>query len=456
MVGTMTKGSPGRLIFLFSVPLIIGNLFQQLYNVVDSYVVGRTIGIGALAAVGSTGNILFLILGFIFGYTTGLAIITAQRHGAQDVEGMRKSYAAGILLSAGATVAMTLPSLLLARPLLRLLNTPVDIMEDAYRYLVVILIGIFSSMFFNFFSNIIRAMGDSRTPLYFLAFVTVLNIVLDVVLIVVFHLGVVGAGVATVISQLVSAVLCYAYIGRHMPVLALERRHFAEARQVLAEHIRIALPMGFQKSIVGIGFIILQFALNNLGTNAVAAYVAATKIDGIAIMPLESFGVAMATYTAQNLGAGEYQRIKDGVKKVAVMALSYSAVLGIAMILAGESLTRFFIGSGPEAAPILDHAVTFFRINGVMYWSVALLFIFRYTLQGMGETFVPTLGGIMELGMRSFAGVALGAAIGFAGAAMANPLAWLGAVVPLSIKYAQKVKWMNGRIQMQAASECGS
>jgi Na+-driven multidrug efflux pump len=201
--------------------------------------------------------------------------------------------------------------------------------------------------------------------------------------------------------------------------------------------------MGFQKSIVGIGFIILQFALNNLGTQAVAAYTTATKIDGITIMPLESFGLAMATYAAQNLGAGEYQRIKDGVKKGLAMALAYSFSMGVIMIASGGYLTQIFIGSGPETESILQYANIYFRINGSTYWAVAILFILRYTLQGIGQTFAPTLGGVLELLMRSFAAVALGAVIGFTGVAMANPLAWVGALIPLGIQYYREVKRMD-------------
>lgn len=446
MIQSMTRGNPARLIFLFAIPLIIGNLFQQLYNVVDTYIVGRTVSINALAAVGSTGNILFLFLGFIFGFTSGLTIVTSQRYGAEDWEGMRRSYAAGILISAVTTVFLTIPSVLFAKNLLVLLHTPTEIMTDAYDYLIVILIGIFASMFFNFFSNVIRALGNSRTPLYFLAIVCLLNIVLDLVLILNFHLGVTGAAIATVISQLISALLCYGYIRRKIPELNLHPHHFRDALSDLPEHLRLSLPMGFQKSITGIGFIVLQFALNNLGTTAVAAYTTATKIDGIAIMPLESFGVAMATYAAQNMGAGEYQRIKDGVKKGLAMALAYSFVLGLTMILTGRFLTQIFVGNGPDAQPIIEQAMTFFWINGLLYWAVAILFILRYTLQGIGQTLAPTLGGVFELFMRSFAGVILGAAFGFAGAVWANPLAWLGALIPLGIQYAREVRGMNEKI----------
>lgn len=446
MIQSMTRGNPARLIFLFAIPLIIGNLFQQLYNVVDTYIVGRTVSINALAAVGSTGNILFLFLGFIFGFTSGLTIVTSQRYGAEDWEGMRRSYAAGILISAVTTVFLTIPSVLFAKNLLVLLHTPTEIMTDAYDYLIVILIGIFASMFFNFFSNVIRALGNSRTPLYFLAIVCLLNIVLDLVLILNFHLGVTGAAIATVISQLISALLCYGYIRRKIPELNLHSHHFRDALSDLPEHLRLSLPMGFQKSITGIGFIVLQFALNNLGTTAVAAYTTATKIDGIAIMPLESFGVAMATYAAQNMGAGEYQRIKDGVKKGLAMALAYSFVLGLTMILTGRFLTQIFVGNGPDAQPIIEQAMTFFWINGLLYWAVAILFILRYTLQGIGQTLAPTLGGVFELFMRSFAGVILGAAFGFAGAVWANPLAWLGALIPLGIQYAREVRGMNKKI----------
>lgn len=443
---SMTRGNPARLILMFTIPLIIGNLFQQLYNVADTFIVGRTLGIGALAAVGSTGNILFLIIGFIFGFTSGLTILTAQRFGAQDWEGLRLSYAAGILISATATVLLTIPSILLARPLLILLNTPPEIMQDSYDYLLVILIGIFSTMFFNFFSNVIRALGNSKTPLYFLAAVSVLNILLDFVLIIRFKMGVIGAGVATVSSQLISALLCYFYIRFKMPALSLKRYHFAHSIKVLKIHLMLALPMGFQKSIVGIGFIVLQFGLNNLGTTAVASYMTATKIDGIAILPLESFGVAMATYAAQNFGAGEYQRIKTGVKQGLSMSLVYSVFAGVLLIIFGQSLINVFFGASAQSDLLVENIMAFFWVNGLLYWALAILFILRYTLQGIGQTLAPTLGGIFELFMRSFAGVALGAAFGFIGVAFANPLAWLSALIPLCIQYFREIKKMNQKI----------
>ena len=310
MTKSMTSGKPVKLILLFALPLIVGNIFQQFYSMADTVIVGRTIGVNALAAVGCTGSVSFFILGFVMGFTSGLSILIAQRFGAEDEEGIRCSFAAGIILSIALTIVMTLFAVALVRPAMELLQTPEEILDDAVSYIRIIFWGIGASVLFNLGSNTMRALGDSRTPLYFLIFACCVNIVLDIVLIAVVGMGVAGAGVATIFSQLLSGICCFVYIWKKMPVLRINRHHFHLARKQLGDHLRIALPMAFQMSIIAIGALILQFALNGLGAVSVAAYTAAQKIDSIATMPLNSLGQAMTTYTAQNYGAGQYERIK--------------------------------------------------------------------------------------------------------------------------------------------------
>ncbi|CUU47170.1 MATE family efflux transporter [Clostridium beijerinckii] len=429
----LTKGNPAKLILLFTIPLLIGNIFQQFYNIADTFIVGRTIGVNALAAVGCTGSIMFLILGFAQGLTSGLSIITAQKFGADDKEGVKKSYFTGIVISMIITIILTTISTILARPILELMNTPVEIVDDAYNFVVVIFIGIIASMFFNFFSNIIRALGDSKTPLIYLVVACILNIILEFAFILIFKMGVTGAACATVIAQGVSALLCMWYIKRNLPILKLRRSDLKLSKETFLEHIKISLPMGFQASIIAIGAIILQFALNSLGATSVAAYTAAQKIDTLATQPMMSFGITMATYTAQNFGAEKIDRIKEGVKKCVFISVAFSIIVGLINTFAGYFLTGIFVGY--DQKEVIRLSQIYLTSNGLNYFLLSLLFIYRYTLQGLGQSFIPTVAGIMELLMRTFAAIILSRPLGFLGVCMANPLAWLGACIPLISAY---------------------
>lgn len=438
----LTKGSPAKLILLFTIPLLIGNIFQQFYSIADTFIVGRTIGVNALAAVGCTGSIMFLILGFAQGLTAGLSIITAQKFGAEDKKGVKESYVAGIVISMIVTIILTIISTVTARDILVLMNTPPEIIDDAYRFVFVIFLGIIASMFFNFYSNIIRALGDSKTPLIYLICACILNVILEFVFILVFKMGVTGAAIATVIAQGVSALLCMWHIKRNLPVLKLKKGDLKISKKVFIDHIRISLPMGFQASIIAIGAIILQFALNGLGATSVAAYTAAQKIDSIAIQPMMSFGITMATYTAQNYGAKKFERIKDGVRKCAIISVTFSIIVGLINILAGQFLTGLFVGY--DQTEVISLSQVYLTSNGIFYFLLSLLFIYRYTLQGLGQSFIPTVAGIMELIMRSFAAIILSKPFGFLGVCLSNPLAWLGACVPLIFAYYVTIKRING------------
>lgn len=432
MTKDMTSGSPAKLILFFTIPLLIGNLFQQLYNMADTFIVGRTLGVNALAAVGCTGSIMFFIIGFAQGLTSGFSIVISQRFGAGDMEGVRKSFATGILLSAGVTVLLTVLSVVFTRPLLSLLHTPAEIIDDAQSYLVVIFGGIGASVLFNLLSNSLRALGDSRTPLIILIIACVLNIILDYLFILCFHMGVQGAAVATIVAQLVSGLLCIFYIKKSFPLFRLMRGDWKITSGDLYSHLRIGLPMGFQSSIIAMGTLIIQFSLNNLGALAVAAFTAAQKVDAIATMPVLSFGMTMATYAGQNYGAHKIDRIRKGVVQCSFISVSFSIAAGLANILAGHMLAGVFVTGQPE---VIDHAHTYLTINGAFYFVLALLYIFRFTLQGLGQSFVPTFAGIMELIMRSIAAVILATTFGYTGACWANPLAWLGSCIPLSIAF---------------------
>lgn len=432
MTKDLTRGNPLKLIFFFTIPLLIGNLFQQFYSMADTLIVGRTLGVNALAAVGCTGGITFLILGFAQGVTAGLSIITAQRFGAEDAAGVRRSFTTSILISAVTTVVLTAVSVPLAHTILRLLNTPAEIEEQAYEYIIVILAGIVASMLFNLLSNIIRALGDSRTPLFFLIIASIINIVLDFVFILNFHMGVAGAGYATVLAQLISCACCIVFIAKKLPILHLHRQDWKVTRQDLAAHARVAFPMGFQSSIIAIGTLILQTALNGLGSTSVAAYTAASKVDQLAIMAMMSFGMTMATYAAQNYGAGKMDRIRKGVRQCLMISVGLSVVMAFVNIVFGKYLVHLFV---EDAAGVIDLAQVYLIINSSCYFILAVLFVIRYTLQGLGKSFVPTFAGIMELVMRTVAALALVGPFGFAGASASNPLAWLGSTIPLCISY---------------------
>ncbi|MDT2836778.1 MATE family efflux transporter [Enterococcus durans] len=437
----LTKGSPAKLILMFTVPLLIGNVFQQFYNMVDMIIVGQTLGKNALAAVGATGSLTFLIIGFAQGLTAGLAIITAQRYGAKDYRGLKKSFAASVVISLIVTIVLTALSLVFIHPMLQLMQTPPEIIDQAQTFISIILLGIFASMSFNLLSNVIRALGDSRTPLFFLIIAVIINVVLDLIFIIFFGMGVEGAAIATVIAQVSSSVLCLVYIKKKIPLLQLRKKDFSFDKEEIRVHLNAALPMAFQSSIIAIGAIVLQAALNSLGTDVVAAQAAASRIDQFANQPMMSFGIAMATFSAQNYGAKEYGRILKGVKQTLMMSIGFSLVAGATVIFFGHSLMKLFVSSSETR--VFELAQTYFNINGSLYWILAILFILRYTLQGLGQSKIPTIAGMMELLMRSFAAIILTGMLGYAGAAAASPLAWAGSVAVLLYSYLRSMKQLK-------------
>ncbi|MCK6017818.1 MATE family efflux transporter [Enterococcus faecium] len=296
----LTTGTPAKLIFLFTIPLLVGNIFQQFYNMVDMIIVGQTIGKEALAAVGATGSITFLIIGFAQGLTAGLSIITAQRFGAQDFRGVKKSFAVAIIISFTVTAILTVLSLVFLRPLLLLMQTPPDIIQQAQEFISVILGGMFASMAFNLLSNMIRALGDSRTPLFFLIIAVIINVILDLVFIINFHMGIAGAGYATVIAQISASLMCVIYIKRKIPLLQVSKSDFKIDKDTIFTHLNAGLPMAFQSSIIAIGAVVLQSALNSLGTDVVAAQAAAGRIDQFATQPMMS-SVVRSLYLLNSL-----------------------------------------------------------------------------------------------------------------------------------------------------------
>lgn len=437
MTKDMTTGNPVKLIITFSIPLLIGNIFQQFYNMADTIIVGRYLGVDALAAVGSTGAMAFLVNGFVIGLTSGFAVLVSQKFGANDEEGVKKSFASSLILSIIMTIVVTVISVSSAKPLLTLMNTPDNIMKDSLSYIIIIYAGNIAIIFYNMLASILRSLGDSKTPLYFLIIASILNIILDIVFIVNFHMGVAGAAYATIISQSVSAILCALYIVKKFPILKLKKSHFKIRKRYIQNQLRIGIPMALQFSITAAGAMVLQGALNNFGSKIIASYTAASKVQQLVMQPSVTFGVAMATYSGQNLGAGRIDRIKEGVKKCIIISIIVSIASSIIVILFGGSFTKMFM-SGNDLE-VISYSKHYLNTVSLFYIPLGLIFIYRNTLQGIGESFVPMMAGFAEMVARTVVAFTLPLLIGFTGIALADPAAWIAACVPLMITYYRRI-----------------
>lgn len=436
----MTKGAPAKLIARFIIPIIIGNIFQQLYNMVDTIIVGRFVGVNALAAVGATGSVVFLILGFTQGLTTGFTVLTAQRFGAGDREGMKKSIGSAVILAVFVTVIMTVLSMAGMDILLRWMNTPTDIFEMAKQYIMIICAGICFNVLYNLQASILRAIGNSVVPLVLLLISSVTNIVLDYVLIVYGKMGVSGAAAATVISQGLSGVLCLIYIVKAVPALHVNRNHFRLEAQCVRNQLGVGIPMALQFSITAIGTILVQSALNLLGSLAVAAYSVACKVEQLVTQPYSAMGVTMATYSAQNRGINDLGRIRKGVKTANLMSAVYSVVIYGIIYAALPYIVPLF--TNENIAEICEHTKIYIGICGAFFIPLGMIFIFRNTLQGCGFGFMPMMGGVVELVSRSVLAFVAARLLSYTGVCLANASAWFTAGVFLWIAYHVLMKRM--------------
>lgn len=441
MTKDMTQGSPVKHILLFSIPLLIGNVFQQFYSMVDTIIVGRFVGVDALAAVGSTGSLVFLINGFALGLTSGFSVMVSQRFGANDEKGLRKAVSSSVVLCAALVVILTTTSLIAAKPLLHLMNTPDNIFNDAYIYVAIIFAGIVTTVAYNMMASILRALGDSKSPLYFLIISSILNIVLDLVFIINFKMGVAGAAYATIISQGVSAILCFIYILKKYAILKLSRKDYNVKKSMYIKHLKIGIPMALQFSITALGLITVQGALNVLGSTVIAAYTASSKALQLVMQPAVTYGVTMATYCGQNLGAKRYDRIKDGVNKAVKISIITSIISGFVLIAFGTQFVKLFI-ENPDAQ-IIAYSKQVLTVSGIFFIPLGLIFIFRNALQGIGESFVPMMAGVAELGARALVAFTLPAFLDFFGICLADPIAWIAASVPLTLYYYKTIKKLS-------------
>lgn len=445
MVKDMTVGNPTKLIFSFAVPMLIGNIFQQFYSMVDTIVVGRFVGVQALAAVGATGAMSFLILGFVIGLTTGFSVIVSQYFGFNDENKLRQTVAMSICLSIIMTILMTALSLFFSKPLLIFMNTPQDILDDANLYISIIFAGIIVTVFYNLLSSILRALGDSRTPLIFLIISSIINIILDLLFIIQFKMGVAGAAYATIISQGISCILCFIYMFKRYPILKLKKEDWRVNINLIKQLLNLGIPTAFQSSVTAIGVMVIQTTVNNFGSTIVAAYTAASKVEQLATQPAFTFGLAIATYTGQNLGAGKIDRIKLGVKKCILLSMVSCILACILVIVFGSALTQMFI-SDPNPAiinEVIEASRHYLIIVSVFFWALGLLFIYRNALQGLGNAKVPLMSGFLELVLRVAVAFTLSRYIGYTGICLASPIAWIGAAILLSSAYYKNVNNFN-------------
>ncbi|MBD5393589.1 MAG: MATE family efflux transporter [Lachnospiraceae bacterium] len=428
----LTTGNPLKKIVIFMIPILIGNVFQQLYSTVDTIIVGRTLGPDALAAVGGTGAIQFMVFGFSSGLASGVTVLTSQYIGAQDKE--KASRSAGVIytLAVSIIVVCSAGGMLLLPWLLRLLNIPPELYDRAYSYQFICFAGLAGMLLYNLESSLIRALGDSITPLFFLIISSVMNIILDFLFILHFHMDVAGAALATVLSQAFSGAACMIYSMKKYELLRIRRESFHFDSFFFWRHLKVGLPISIQNSITGIGMAVFQSALNSMGASAIAAYAACQKIETFSTMPMFASSMALVTYAAQNYGAGKYSRIKKGVRAIFIVDLIISIAGGALIVIGAEPLIAIFVGR--EAVEVISLAKVYIMINAGSLWCAALLFVYRAAVQGTGETGIPMLGGFLELLMRIFAAIVLSRIWGFTGLATAYPLAWLSAAI-LNIGY---------------------
>ena len=434
----MTKGSPIKLIIKFSIPVILGNLFQQLYNLADTMIVGRFLGVEALAAVGATGTLVFLILGFVQGITTGFTVVTAQYFGAGDKEGMKRSIAGAVFLSVIVTVLVTTIAMAGIGPLLKLIKTPQEIYNMELTYMLIICAGIFTNVIYNLQASLLRSIGNSVMPLIMLIVSSGINIVLDYILIVFGHMGVAGAALATVIAQAISGMLCFVYILKCIPTLHMKKNDWGIHRYITTRQLQIGVPMALQFSITAIGGIMVQSALNMFGATVIAAYSVTRKIEMLFTTSFDSMGVTMATYCAQNIGKNDIGRVRKGVHSAEVMLFSYAVIVYIVLYALLPFMLGLFVQG--DINDILGYARTYIIINGAFYIPLAMIFIFRNAMQGCGYSILPMMGGVVELISRCILAVVATKLVSYEGVCMANAAAWFSAGVFLMFAYLHMLK----------------
>ena len=431
----MTNGSPLKLIFLFAMPLMFGNILQQLYTMIDTMVVGQFVGVDALASIGAADWINWALLGIVMGFTQGFSIRVSHTYGAQDFEKLKKVFAMIFLLCGGIAIVTTIISLCIIHPLLTLLQTPSNIIQGSLTYLTVMSIGLTIVMFYNCFSCLLRALGNSKIPLYAMILSSLINIALDLLFVCVFHLGVLGVAIATLIAQFCSTVFCLVFFIKTIP-FQMTKNDFKFDYEIIKDLIRLGTPLAFQNGIISIGGIVVQSVVNSFGFLFVAGFTATNKLYGLLEVAAISFGYAITTFNSQNLGAKKYERIKKGVCQASILSLFTSIIISICMIVFGRTILMLFISGNPnEVNTVLNIA---FQYLSIMAYCLPILYIlhtYRSALQGMENTVIPMVSGIVELIMRISIALYLPRLIGQDGIYYAEVFAWAGAAILLYISY---------------------
>ena len=423
MQKSMTSGNSLKLLLTFMVPLIIGNIFQQMYSISDIIIVGRTIGVNALASVGAAAPIFMLLVMVTMGMSNGLNVLTGQFFGAEDYNTMRRSVAMSIRLSVIAVIILAVGMHIIIDPLLRLMNLPDILYRDTRSYILIVAEGLWAMMAYNFFSAVLRALGDSKTPVYFLIFATIVNVGLALLFILKFGLGVPGSAYALVMAQGLSAFLCAIYMWKHFPILRLKKSDWGWDTRFAVSHLKMGLPMAGQFSILGIGILLIQSITNSFGPTAIAGFTAAIRVEQLALQPMASFGIAMAAFSAQNYGAKQFQRIRDAVKKCSLIAMAFAFCAGILIFFFSENIIGIFIEEGnPD---VVKHALLYLNCSVPFYFFLSQMFIYRSAVQGMGVGMVPLASSLIELSMRVGVAKFLAADWGFRGVCYASPVAWV-------------------------------
>ena len=434
----MTEGSPVKLILGFFIPMLCGLLFQQLYNMADTIIVGKCLGVKALAAVGSTGSINFMIIGFCLGVCSGFAIPVAQKFGEKNEKALRRFVANSAWLAILFSAVMTVAVCLLCRNILELMQTPEDIIDGAYSYIFVIFLGIPATYLYNLLSCTIRSLGDSTTPLIFLVFSSVVNVALDFFTILVLKMGVSGAAWATITAQAVSGILCLLYMKKKFTILKMNDDEWRPDAHYMKILCNMGIPMGLQYSITAIGSVILQTAVNSLGSMAVAAVSTGSKISMFFCTPFDALGGTMATWAGQNVGAKKLDRVREGVRKASLMGFAYSAAAFAALFFCGRYFALLFVDS--SETELIRQISTFLICNSMFYIPLTLVNVVRFAIQGMGFSTFAILAGVCEMAARAFVGFCLVPVFGFLPACFASPLAWICADLFLVPAFGQCLK----------------
>lgn len=437
MIQDMTKGNPLKLILLFSLPILIGNIFQQLYHLADIFIVGRLLGENALAAVGASAPIFFTFLIIAFSFTGGLTAITAQRFGAKDYDGVRRSVTHSIRASLILGIGLTFILLITLTPLLKILNIPQTIFKDSYNFILILGFALILIIFSNLLFGFIRALGDSRTPLYFLIFTTIMNIIFNLIFIKQLKLGVIGSALGTVLAIFISVICCLIYIKIYYPILYIKKQDWTYNKDFMKEHLNIAIPMSIQFSILSLSIMIIQAVCNSFGEKIIVGFTIALRIEQLATQPLLAIGLAMATFAAQNYGAGRLRRIKKGVKQALATSFLISIVMSFCILIFGSKLIGLFL-ENPDSFTI-NIGASYLRISILFYFFLGAIFIFRNTLQSLGKPKYPVISCFIDLGIRSFSAIILSSHIGYEGIYYASPLAWLGGSIVVMYGYYKNV-----------------